>query len=633
MSTSHTFDVPGAGTLADADQYLQANSTLGGRSAYATGAQVKLFVQTPIDAALFADADTAAAAAYALGRPLYIASGTATLTIDPTAEAEADTDAARFAVLQDACDWQAKCITRGTGEIEIFIADGGHQVEGQILRGDFETSAHMPPLILTSNSPTVNAITTAANGVTFGANAKRVTHVSVSAGGTGFSGPTFAVTFSGGAGTGATATAYTSGGVITSIVVTNGGSGFTGVPTVDVSAGGGSGATCTAVINGSIWPVTLTLTDALPAHIAAGMPIGVRDVAGNNDCGAVNGAGILTSFDTNAKTITYDVTLGSWTGTATTGTATAGEVVFPKAWLSCAGGFTGSVSGKEAFINANNLAQVKIKFLGFRWVDGTNQGRKTSQSFYHCGVGYGELHMYDDSVAVGFPGRILRISSGNSTVNTACLSGGIYGTDVMLLQNGGNCKLIRSAVGGCKSNVITVGIGNSLIASETNFAGGARGVYVLGGNADIDTCLIHACVRGAVPTDLGRIIADTSLLINRCVTSLDWTGGGTIVGPASHATQITNSISVISISSIQQGTASLGGGWFAISGDQRLRAATTQLVGTGFASLTASPAAGMLAYVTDSNTAVLKATIAAGGANKVLAFYDGSNWIVGASLS
>lgn len=42
-----------------------------------------------------------------------------------------------------------------------------------------------------------------------------------------------------------------------------------------------------------------------------------------------------------------------------------------------------------------------------------------------------------------------------------------------------------------------------------------------------------------------------------------------------------------------------------------------------------SPAVtGMLVTITDSNTATWGATIAAGGANVVLAFYNGTNWTV-----
>lgn len=55
---------------------------------------------------------------------------------------------------------------------------------------------------------------------------------------------------------------------------------------------------------------------------------------------------------------------------------------------------------------------------------------------------------------------------------------------------------------------------------------------------------------------------------------------------------------------------------------------TVKLTPVAFASLPASPAEGMMAWVTDSNTATWGATIAGGGANKVLAAYDGTNWKV-----
>lgn len=47
-----------------------------------------------------------------------------------------------------------------------------------------------------------------------------------------------------------------------------------------------------------------------------------------------------------------------------------------------------------------------------------------------------------------------------------------------------------------------------------------------------------------------------------------------------------------------------------------------------FADLPATPAEGMIAAITDSSTATWGATIAGGGANNVLAYYNGSNWTV-----
>lgn len=56
----------------------------------------------------------------------------------------------------------------------------------------------------------------------------------------------------------------------------------------------------------------------------------------------------------------------------------------------------------------------------------------------------------------------------------------------------------------------------------------------------------------------------------------------------------------------------------------RLDAVTTPVA---FAALPVG-SVGMVRTVTDSNTVVWGATIAAGGANKVLAFFNGSNWTV-----
>lgn len=50
--------------------------------------------------------------------------------------------------------------------------------------------------------------------------------------------------------------------------------------------------------------------------------------------------------------------------------------------------------------------------------------------------------------------------------------------------------------------------------------------------------------------------------------------------------------------------------------------------GVTFSNRPGSPVAGMVIYVTDSNTATWGATVAGGGANKVLAWYNGTNWTV-----
>lgn len=54
-------------------------------------------------------------------------------------------------------------------------------------------------------------------------------------------------------------------------------------------------------------------------------------------------------------------------------------------------------------------------------------------------------------------------------------------------------------------------------------------------------------------------------------------------------------------------------------------------VGRGlFASVPANPVEGMFFAVTDSSTATWRATVTGGGANHVLAYYNGTNWTVAA---
>lgn len=59
-----------------------------------------------------------------------------------------------------------------------------------------------------------------------------------------------------------------------------------------------------------------------------------------------------------------------------------------------------------------------------------------------------------------------------------------------------------------------------------------------------------------------------------------------------------------------------------------LKARSVRGTAVAFASLPASPVEGMLVGVTDSNTATWGATVAGGGANHILAYYNGTNWTV-----
>src|SRR5260221_9336042 len=65
-----------------------------------------------------------------------------------------------------------------------------------------------------------------------------------------------------------------------------------------------------------------------------------------------------------------------------------------------------------------------------------------------------------------------------------------------------------------------------------------------------------------------------------------------------------------------------------IAGQLEVQSGVVLHKGVTFANLPASPVAGMVAYVTDSNAFVWGATIAGGSTHKVLGFYNGANWTV-----
>jgi hypothetical protein len=89
---------------------------------------------------------------------------------------------------------------------------------------------------VTDGNPISGAIGSAAAAVTNG----QVTAVSVTSGGSGYTGnPT--ITFSGGGGIGASATATVASGIVTAINIISGGSGYTNTPTVTLTGGGPTG--------------------------------------------------------------------------------------------------------------------------------------------------------------------------------------------------------------------------------------------------------------------------------------------------------------------------------------------------------------------------------------------------------
>jgi len=160
-----------------------------------------------------------------------------------------------------------------------------------------------------------------------------VSTITVTAGGTGYtSAPT--VVFTGGSGTGATATATESGGAITGISITNGGSGYITPPTISFTGGGGTGAAAV---------VTLARTELQTPYSLYGtigtvsQPSDIINAFGDTNEANTIAYGLLQAVNnSNGATVYYGVTTPVTTG----------------------------VTEEDAYDNVLNLAQKSSNFYG-----------------------------------------------------------------------------------------------------------------------------------------------------------------------------------------------------------------------------------------------------------------------------
>ncbi len=107
------------------------------------------------------------------------------------------------------------------------------------------------------------------------------------------------VSFTGGSGTGATATALISGSVSTASV-TNGGRGYTSTPAVSFLNGGGSGATATATMTGSV--ASVTINNAGVYLRSAAIPSVTFSLVGAG-CTPASGAAVMTNINTTTRKV------------------------------------------------------------------------------------------------------------------------------------------------------------------------------------------------------------------------------------------------------------------------------------------------------------------------------------------
>ena len=176
-----------------------------------------------------------------------------------------------------------------------------------------------------------------------------ITGITVNSGGTGYTSvPT--ISFTGGGGAAATATVAA--GVITSIAVTSGGAGYTSAPTVVISGGGGTGATATATVAAGV--ITgITVTSAGAGYTSAPTVV----ISGGGGTGATAtatvSAGVITGITVNSGGAGYTsaptISFTGGGGSAATATVSTAGVI---TGIAVTSGGTGYTSAPKVVITA-----------------------------------------------------------------------------------------------------------------------------------------------------------------------------------------------------------------------------------------------------------------------------------------
>ena len=568
------------------------NAASGRRYVYAE----PVFWQSAIDNSEVANGviNDAVTAAYALAIPLQLLSGSGALTINPLTDTHPGTgvapttNAERQDIIDAATDWIARCPTLGLGEIVLtFAGTTAIPVEGQVIWGDLNAPAvARPPLSVNWGYPEQRTI----SSISYGAKNGRVVFISVTGGGSGYStAPT--VTFSGGGGSGAAATAYIAGGAVIAVVMTNEGSGYTSAPTIGFTGGGGSGATATAKANTHIIAATINFTADRPSNCAVGMPVSFQDVAGDNDAGAMNCSAMISSLPGTLTQIVVEITAPRATTLASPTTVSAGICNFPLRWLEVQGGYTGSVSGREAYWNASgvNLVKLSYPFMCWRPLSQT-QGAKTNQSGIHTGALGGTIHVVDIAGICNFPLYGIRLNGAHLYLNYAHTGGGICGNRAVTIQGTGHGQIVQSSFGSSLTQGVTIGRGCQVNMSACHFGASSECLNIEGGDVDYSTCSFHGSTYGVNCDYQGRGYGGASATIDRCTTGIYWANGGRVVHDDAN---VTNSITAAGRFPVN--SEALGGYWLDSESTQvqRRYLTSTVFIGQGIGSPESAVTAGI----------------------------------------
>lgn len=351
-----------------------------------------------------------------------------------------------------------------------------------------------------------------------------VTAITVTAGGSGYSAATIA--FSGGGGSGTTATVTVSGNAVTAVTITAAGTGYTSVPTATIS-GDGTGATATCTIAGHVLYVPLSSADSFRAGFVEPVAGKVLNDASADDSTNLTTMPLVTDLTGGAFTRQYDPGNRRFylpTPSGTSGTYVTG----PLAWtaapirssspLMCGAGWTAQ-NGNFVFSDITDFKGTiyALDIKNWRvWRESSNVWQ------YYCGYGSSGWRPYTGTItgAVSNGGpNLVRI--------TSTAHGLVTNQFVDVASVGG----VSAATGRWKITVINA---NSFDLVASTFSGTytSGGTWFLTGGAGVITSVVshgglvqvvsasHGLITGQSVTVYG-VNGATGANVTALVTKID----------------------------------------------------------------------------------------------------------------
>jgi autotransporter-associated beta strand protein len=391
---------------------------------------------------------------------------------------------------------------RITKDLNLGAVPGSNQLSNITLAGATLQSGSELTSVSLSNAgsgftsfPTVNVTGGGADAIAPSVNVlAKINSINVTAGGSGYTAAP-AVILVGGGGTGATATATLSGGVVTDINIANQGSGYTSMPAVyitDASGAGVAGSGATAVVDG----ITLTGLQLVSSGYDYASP--ALQITGGGGSGAT---GTATSSNTFSIASTRGIQLTGTGGTLyqTAGTVlTYGGVINGSAPFTKSGAGTLLLSGVSNFTGATTIATGTLK-------TGVTNALPTSTAVNIAAGATFDLNGFAESIG-SLTGAGSVIGSGTLTVGNDATSTSFSGT-----ISGG-------------SNLTKVG-GGTFTLSAPNTYGGATNIQ-----------------GGTLKQSASNVLPDATTMnvssgatynlngLNETISALSMSGGNVILG-------------------------------------------------------------------------------------------------------